>query len=450
MKTRATKCGIFAALAAVLLITAALVTSCVEPVGPGGLTVSQGGRNSAPPGMGYIQLNIQNDKSGARTVLPTTGPTILEYLVIARVGSASPAASQRIAAAAISTTPVTVPTGTYNVEVQGFTTVGGTTVATLGSTSGVVVTSSTAGSASVTQHEVIDGTGTGTFAWNFTFPIGSDTVGSATMTVSSWGSEGNAIPSTLVNATLNTASASGSETLPSGNYYVDVTLAKTDHRSQTYREIVRVYNTLTSTWTKSNFHSLSSNVYTVTYVDSDGNGAATVNNVAHGDLLTEPTTPTYTGNTFGGWFRDDSAFLKPWTFATDKVLGDLSLYAKWTPTATGSINVTVSYSFGVTGQTFTLTPNPLPPFSLDDIYDGGGSITVTLDNTGTIFNAASVKWTYSGDTEIEWTGLTLEIDFDDPKYMELAGAGFYDIAVEAVRASDSLVYTSSLTLEITP
>ena len=117
----------------------------------------------------------------------------------------------------------------------------------------------------------------------------------------------------------------------------------------------------------------------------------------------------------------------------------------------GDLNVTVSYSFGVTEQTFTLTPNPLPPFSLDDIYDGGGSITVTLDNTGTIFNVASVKWTYSSEgAKIEWTGLSLEIDFDDSKYLGISGAGFYDIAVEAVRASDSLVYTSSLTLEITP
>jgi uncharacterized repeat protein (TIGR02543 family) len=46
-------------------------------------------------------------------------------------------------------------------------------------------------------------------------------------------------------------------------------------------------------------------------------------------FLDQPTPPTRQGFVFGGWFSDQQ-YQHPWTFTTDYVTGDLTLYAKWT------------------------------------------------------------------------------------------------------------------------
>jgi len=61
MKATNGKCGVFVALAAVLLVTAALLISCPDPVG-----------YQPPAGMGYITVSI-SEFSGERTVLPVAG-----------------------------------------------------------------------------------------------------------------------------------------------------------------------------------------------------------------------------------------------------------------------------------------------------------------------------------------------------------------------------------------
>jgi len=45
--------------------------------------------------------------------------------------------------------------------------------------------------------------------------------------------------------------------------------------------------------------------------------------------ISEPTTPSKTGYTFVGWYKE-SAYINEWNFATDKVIQDTTLYAKWT------------------------------------------------------------------------------------------------------------------------
>jgi hypothetical protein len=71
MKTK--KSGAYAALAAVLLISAVLITNCVDPINPGGLFVPKGKDQPAafvpPPGMGYVTLNF----GAGRTIRPASG-----------------------------------------------------------------------------------------------------------------------------------------------------------------------------------------------------------------------------------------------------------------------------------------------------------------------------------------------------------------------------------------
>lgn len=69
------------------------------------------------------------------------------------------------------------------------------------------------------------------------------------------------------------------------------------------------------------------NTYPITYNSNGGsavsNGTGTLN-----QLITAPTAPRKTNMTFGGWFKD-AGLTQPWDFATDKISGATTLYAKW-------------------------------------------------------------------------------------------------------------------------
>lgn len=68
--------------------------------------------------------------------------------------------------------------------------------------------------------------------------------------------------------------------------------------------------------------------YTVTF-HSNGHGTAPAQQrVLEGDAALEPTAPTASGWTFGGWYKDADC-REAYDFS-DRVSGDLELYAKWT------------------------------------------------------------------------------------------------------------------------
>ncbi|SHJ12322.1 Listeria/Bacterioides repeat-containing protein [Clostridium cavendishii DSM 21758] len=50
--------------------------------------------------------------------------------------------------------------------------------------------------------------------------------------------------------------------------------------------------------------------------------------VDNNNLITAPTSPTKTGYTFGGWYKE-LACITPWNFTTDKVTNNMTLFAKW-------------------------------------------------------------------------------------------------------------------------
>jgi len=70
MNAKNGKCGVFAALTAALLVTAALITSCTDPEV---VTVRDG--YQPPEGYGYITINAP-EFTGERTVLPSAGAWI--------------------------------------------------------------------------------------------------------------------------------------------------------------------------------------------------------------------------------------------------------------------------------------------------------------------------------------------------------------------------------------
>ncbi|WP_409345375.1 InlB B-repeat-containing protein [Paenibacillus sp. MBLB4367] len=80
--------------------------------------------------------------------------------------------------------------------------------------------------------------------------------------------------------------------------------------------------------------------YTVSFDSQGGSAVAAIANVASGATITAPTAPARAGHTFVGWYKEAS-LMNAWNFATDKVTGNVTLYAKWT--AAGSTMFTISF-----------------------------------------------------------------------------------------------------------
>ena len=89
-------------------------------------------------------------------------------------------------------------------------------------------------------------------------------------------------------------------------------------------DVVTADTTLYAKWTAN----AGTTNYTVTW-ETNGATAIAPITVASGSTITAPVTPTKSGYTFVGWYKD-SAFTDDWDFATDTVTSNITLYAKWT------------------------------------------------------------------------------------------------------------------------
>ena len=89
-------------------------------------------------------------------------------------------------------------------------------------------------------------------------------------------------------------------------------------------------------------------LFLVTF-DSQGGNSVDAQTVEEGELLTEPTAPTKTGSTFGGWYKEPEC-TNPWNFDSDTLTADVTLYAKWTTNS-----YTVTFKKNDTAATGTMT-----------------------------------------------------------------------------------------------
>lgn len=105
------------------------------------------------------------------------------------------------------------------------------------------------------------------------------------------------------------------------------------------------------------------NNHDVTF-NANGHGTApATQSVPHGEKASEPTAPTATGYTFGGWYKE-AVCTNAWKFSTDVVNDAVTLYAKWTPTPytisytlNGGSEITNPTSYTIESATITLN-NP--------------------------------------------------------------------------------------------
>ena len=74
------------------------------------------------------------------------------------------------------------------------------------------------------------------------------------------------------------------------------------------------------------------NTYTVTFDPNGGSTVAPYRNVPSGDTIEWPRDPYREGYTFVGWYRDRN-LARAWNFPSDRVQGNITLYAKWAQAA---------------------------------------------------------------------------------------------------------------------
>ncbi len=140
-------------------------------------------------------------------------------------------------------------------------------------------------------------------------------------------------------------------------------------------------------------------IYTVSF-DSNGGTAVNDQNVEYGKYATRPGDPTKEGNTFEDWYAD-AALTKPFTFSADKIVGDVTLYAKW---GTNIVTVKVNLNGGtgmdeeVSTEYGTSLGNKLrDPEKLYYKFDGwyqDNNFTLSIDKTTIITNNIEIyaKW----------------------------------------------------------
>lgn len=139
------------------------------------------------------------------------------------------------------------------------------------------------------------------------------------------------VSQTSANALFETSIESSGNTLKIGDKTITAT-PSTDTAQYTYTfdGWTNVPTTVSSNATITANFIRTLNTYAVTF-NANGHGTApqSISDVAYGSKISEPTAPSCDGYTFGGWYKE-SGCQNVWTFSSDAVHGDTTLYAKWT------------------------------------------------------------------------------------------------------------------------
>ena len=85
-------------------------------------------------------------------------------------------------------------------------------------------------------------------------------------------------------------------------------------------------------------------LYTVTF-DVKGGSAVAAQQVMNGKTASKPADPTREGHVFVGWFADEK-FTQPFSFGTQIVTGNITLYAQWVAVVPGQTEFTVQFDLG--------------------------------------------------------------------------------------------------------
>jgi hypothetical protein len=444
------KCGAYAALAAVLLISAVLITNCVDPINPGGLFAPKDKDQPTsfvpPPGKGYVMLNF----GAGRTIRPPSSAYVanvgafnhFDVVFTATSGGTSDSAVNKTYTE-LDETPFVLEDGTYTIAVWAYNVAHPSPAAepavfhpeaavAYGVMTGVEIDEGVGTPATITLSEIKTAahSGTGTFAWHMT---SNPTISKVELTIKTYpdgdvveagpsGSEieydKHDITSTLVSSVI----------LDPGYYSVDIDLTgATGRADKTIREILHVYQGMTSPYgtaaagDSKELPTLVRTLYNVTFTYGDArttdgrskDGTAASDSVTFNTALAGPTdaqsryvlttAPTYDDTlAIEHWYTEapvvvDSVLTwnpaKIWNFATT-ILRDTNLYARWNKVGyfvTVTFTPSSAYAPTIIIRDITSTdPGEHGLFTGFISVDNKAKLEISFSNSGTIYD--SIVW----------------------------------------------------------
>jgi len=142
--------------------------------------------------------------------------------------------------------------------------------------------------------------------------------------------------------------------------------------------------------------------YTVTF-DTQGVSAVDPQTVTEDGLATEPAAQTRSYYTFGGWFRE-AACTNEWTFASDTVTADITLYAKWTQNSwedfSGNPQTITSYTVEGTITYGEGSFSDVKGTAEGDVYVAGCFETFQGQNIRSVAKLSGTTWSPVGGTSL--------------------------------------------------
>jgi len=317
--------------------------------------------------------------------------------------------------------------GTYNLTVKAY--LSGTTAApALLAAAGnalIIINSGADLVESVQLKALLEGTTQGNFNWSANISAANLTSAVMTITGVTTGA------STAVPVNLTNGANSANFALNPGIYNVSFKLAKQEgtpvlQYEAEWNELLYVYSSLTSNFSKTFddnfFHRVQYNV-TFQFNDTehfyDPNALSGLHSglqsVLHADVIGTIGSLgaiTSRGYRLDGWYRNAEFSGAAWNLASDTVMGDMTLYAKWTP---NNITITlIDIDNLPTALGVTFAPAVTPSLTLSRSGAGGNPATQNINVTG--LNAGDTfTWSIKGKGENaaqSVTGTTLPINLD--------------------------------------
>jgi uncharacterized repeat protein (TIGR02543 family) len=354
-----------------------------------------------PQGYGSFSLIVGN---ASRTILPDASMnSFAAYtLIFTATGGGGGETKTENRTSANYSSQVTLKAGTYNLTVNAYADGDRYRIAATGTLTGISISAGTSASGSVTLSMISDSDSSGTFHYNVN--ITASGVTSASMEIT----QGNA-PIIGSPVTLHSGVTSGNlNGLASGDYNVRVKLIKGDvNEEAVWNELLHIRAEMTSAFSKTFdnefFYSTHYNVaFNYNYT---GAPTAGTQSVIHGGMLEEPESPSRTGYSFAGWYKDAACTTYNWwnfdaygDVDADTVTSSaVTLYAKWLI------------------KTYTVTFNSNSGSAVGNIPDVeyGSKITAPADPTRTGYTFAgwykdaafTNQWVFNTDTVTSITTL---------------------------------------------
>ena len=204
--------------------------------------------------------------------------------------------------------------------------------------------------------------------------------------------------------------------------------------------------TLYAKWEDS---TVDSEKFTVTFDSQDGS-AVDSQEIEKDGKVREPSQPTRTGYTFGGWYRE-AACETAWDFDNDTVTEDITLYAKWTERSGGDTEEDKTYTITfkleyagaedvikTTGKDGKLTDWPADPTREGYTFDGWYTASTGGEKAPDAFSSDTTLYAH-------WTK---DDDPDETRYRIYTpgsvSGGSYDVS------RSSATQGTRITIEFTP